>query len=70
VSHPGKPRYPQPPPAVSSENSTVGRRSGRSPEGLRSFREGLRPEQGAGSREQGAGNGYPQPSVAPTPRYD
>jgi hypothetical protein len=70
VSHPRKPRYPQPPAPVTSADPPLGRHSGGFPETLRRTRETFRPEQGAGSREQGAGNGYPQPSVAPTPRYD
>ena len=65
VSHPGKPRYPLPDaPGVTCENPKRGRHSGATPEPLRNFPEILAPEQGAGSREQGAGNGHPQPPVA------
>ena len=69
VSHPGKPRYPLPDtPGVTCEHPKRGRHSGQPsgefPEILRRAPEILAPEQGAGSREQGAGNGYPQPPVA------
>jgi hypothetical protein len=53
VSHPRKPRYPLPTSPLSSTNGALesfGKSSGAAPETLR-------PEQGAGSREQGAGRG-------------
>jgi hypothetical protein len=63
VSHPGKPRYPRPTPEQTtpptSENTappeTLATPSGESPEDSVKPHETLRPEQGAGSREKGAG---------------
>jgi hypothetical protein len=65
VSHPGKPRYPRPeamppkPPtsADADPDEPEGPSSGESPEDLLSPLETLRPEQGAGSREQGREQG-------------
>lgn len=65
VSHPGKPRYPRPddPGAtpLSSENTTDPQPSGNPPETLVSPPETLRPEQGAGNREQGREQGTSLP---------
>lgn len=73
VSHPRKPRFPRPDEPgciiLTSKNSSppesVGTTSGGSPENLQSPPETLRPEQGAGSREQGTSSRRkPAPSDA------
>lgn len=73
VSHPGKPRYPRPDDPGStpftSDDDPHTRLSGGSPEAVGSPPEILVPEQGAGSREQGAGKKTPPAPPVP-PRGD
>jgi hypothetical protein len=79
VSHPGKPRYPRPdtmppkPPTSGDglDHSDRDEYSGESPESLASPPEILRPEQGAGSREERAGSREtPSRALARTPARD
>ncbi|MEV7267089.1 hypothetical protein AB0N38_26355 [Micromonospora aurantiaca] len=56
VSHPSKPRYPRPPEPAASGDADEEQPSRESPEDFVSPPESLVPEQGAGSREQGARN--------------
>jgi len=66
VSHPSKPRYPRPDKLPTSENTDQGQASGEPPENLQRAPESLVPEQGAGSREQGARNREEEaPQAAP-----
>jgi hypothetical protein len=80
VSHPRKPRFPRPEEVRRPENPAPDQGSfnppedsGDSPEGLPRTPETFRPEQGAGSREQGAGKGgdaEPSASADDPPRTD
>jgi hypothetical protein len=68
VSHPAKPRYPRPSDDLmqhpTSGNDALWSSSGESPESLPNPPEILAPEQGAGSREKGAGKREGEPPTA------
>lgn len=75
VSHPGKTRYPRPDAdgcaPLTSDGKPLSESSGDSPETLVSLPETLRPEQGAGSREQGHTSTAARPRrTEPTPGSD